>query len=62
MICQQRFLHYWAANALSVADMILIRQVVASVNGFIGPEPGRSFGAAIQSNKKRPKSHTNPRK
>lgn len=69
MICQQRFLPYWAAVARSVKDAKLIRQVAANANGFTGPEPGRSFGVIIQSNKnrpksnrKRPESHGKPRK
>lgn len=62
MICRQRFLRWWAAVAHSEKIAKLIRQVATNANGFTEPEPGRSFGVTIQSNRNRPKSHGKPRK
>ena len=62
MICQQRFLPYWAAVARSAVDATLIRQVVGNANIFTGPEPGRSFGANTRTDKSGSKSHKKPRK
>lgn len=62
MICRQRFLHSWVANAHLERFATLTRKVAANANGITALEREHSFGAGIQSNKNRPKSHGKPRK
>ena len=48
MICQQRFLPYWAAIARLAGNAPLIRQVADNANIFIERERVHSFGADIR--------------